>query len=359
MRAVSPPDENPTRELLAELGLDGARLTPAPGGLINRTWIATLGSGERRVLQRVSPIFDPRIHEDIERVTAHLAAAGLLTPRLVRTRAGGLYAERDGACWRVLTYVEGVTRDAPASAAQARSAGTLLGRFHAALAGLDIELTATRFGVHDTARHLSALERALSEHVRHRALRETAALAAEIAALAERLAAPIATPERLVHGDPKFSNVVLESPTGDARALIDLDTLTRMPVPLELGDAMRSWCNPHAEDAPQAGFSVEYFAAALEGYAAGSEGLLSEVEWRAIPGATLTIAVELAARFCADALDERYFAWDPARYPDAAAHNRARTRGQLRVAAAVAEALPALEAAAERAFMGPRGSEGR
>ncbi len=354
MRRLSAPTEKPPLDLLAELGLEAARLEPAPAGLVNRTWIATLDSGERRVLQRVSTIFDPRIHEDIERVTAHLAAARLVTPRLVRTRAGALYAERDGACWRVLTYVDGVTRDAPASAAQARSAGALLGRFHAALAGLEIELAAARFGVHDTARHLAALEHALAEHARHEAFAETAGLAAEIAALAERLPVLPATPERLVHGDPKFSNVVLDSAAGDARALIDLDTFTRMRVPLELGDAMRSWCNPHAEDASEAGFSVEYFAAALEGYAAASRGLLNEAEWRAIPEATLTIAVELAARFCTDALRERYFAWDPARYADAAAHNRARTRGQLRVAAAVAEALPALETAAELAFAGPR-----
>ena len=34
-----------------------------------------------------------------------------------------------------------------------------------------------------------------------------------------------------------------------ALCLIDLDTLAHMPVALELGDALRSWCNPATEDA--------------------------------------------------------------------------------------------------------------
>lgn len=349
MRALTANTHIPAR-VLAELGLAAARLEPAPSGLINHTWIATLAGGERRVLQRVNAMFDPRVHADIERVTAHLAAAGLVTPRLVPARSGAHYVEHDEACWRVLTYVDGVTREAPANAAEARSAGRLLGRFHAALDGLDIELVAARFGVHDTARHLAALERALTAHHDHAAYTEIAALAAEIGALAEHLPELPVTPERLVHGDPKFSNVMIDPASGEALCLIDLDTLTRMPATLELGDALRSWCNPRPEDAPEGGFSVDHFAAALEGYAAGAPGLLTEPERRALPAATLTIAVELAARFCTDALVERYFAWDAARYASASAHNRARARGQLRVAAAVAAAEPALESAVARAF---------
>lgn len=345
-----PRTAEPTPRVLAEFDLDAAALEPVVAGLINRTWLATTRSGTRCVLQRVNPVFDPRVHDDIERVTARLAAAGLTTPRLVPTRSGALFVEHDGACWRVLTYVRGVTRDAPAHAGEARSAGRLLGRFHAVLADAGIELVAPRLGVHDTPRHLGALERALVEHAGHPTHSEAAALAAEITALAEGLPALPETPARLVHGDPKFSNIVLDAATGEARALIDLDTLTYMPACLELGDAMRSWCNPQAEDSSAATFSVEHFAAALEGYAAGSAGLLTEPEWRAIPAATLTIAVELAARFCADALAERYFGWDAARFADASAHNRARTRGQLEVAAATRAALPELETAAARAF---------
>jgi hypothetical protein len=44
----------------------------------------------------------------------------------------------------------------------------------------------------------------------------------------------------------------------------------------------------------------------------------------------MTIMIELAARFCADALNESYFAWDPVRFPSRSEHNRVRAEGQLR-----------------------------
>ncbi len=119
-----------------------------------------------------------------------------------------------------------------------------------------------------------------------------------------------------MHGDPKISNLMFAASSGRALCLIDLDTLARMPVALELGDALRSWCNPATEDATNARFVREYFEAAVGGYAAAAQGFLTDNEWRAIPLGTLTITVELAARFCADALRERYFGWDSRRYAD-------------------------------------------
>src|SRR5690606_16462842 len=81
--------------------------------------------------------------------------------------------------------------------------------------------------------------------------------------------------------------------------------------------------------------SLPFFAAAVEGYAEAAGGLLIDAEWSAIPDATLTITVELAARFCIDALEERYFRWDPERYGSSSAHQQARTRGQLALAASI------------------------
>ena len=69
--------------------------------------------------------------------------------------------------------------------------------------------------------------------------------------------------------------------------------------------------------------------------------------------ATLTITVELAARFCADALRERYFRWDERRYASASAHNQARTRAPARRSRKALRAeLPALRELTARAFGG-------
>jgi Ser/Thr protein kinase RdoA (MazF antagonist) len=228
--------------------------------------------------------------------------------------------------------------------ALAREAGRMLGVFHRALADFDQPLSNRRPGVHDTPRHLEKLRRALAAHGAHPAHANVAALAERILALAAAAVPPAALPDRLVHGDPKISNVVFRS--GLAVCLIDLDTLARMPVPLELGDALRSWCNLESEDTAAARFSSARFEAALEGYAAGAGALLGAAEWQAIPKAMLTIAVELAARFAADALDESYFGWDAARFASASEHNLTRAAGQLALAEHIRKALPRLQAAA-------------
>jgi hypothetical protein len=123
-----------------------------------------------------------------------------------------------------------------------------------------------------------------------------------------------------------------------------------MPVVLELGDALRSWCNPATEDATEARFSRPLFESAVEGYAAAARGFLAPEEWGAIPEGAATITVELAARFCTDALRERYFRWDDRRYASASAHNQARARGQLQVAEMLLAELPALREITARAF---------
>jgi hypothetical protein len=92
------------------------------------------------------------------------------------------------------------------------------------------------------------------------------------------------------------------------------------------------------------------FEGAIAGYAEGARTLLEPVEWSAIPAATLTITVELAARFCTDSLREQYFGWDAGRFASASAHNQARTRNQLQLAEGVLAELPALTTITERAF---------
>jgi hypothetical protein len=128
--------------------------------------------------------------------------------------------------------------------------------------------------------------------------------------------------------------------------LVDLDTLMRQPVALDLGDALRSWCNPEAEDSPDAHFSIERFAAALAGYRQAAGTVPDPATREAVADATIMIAVELAARFAADALNESYFGWDRSRFESASAHNRARAGGQLRLAEHMREALADMRAVA-------------
>jgi Ser/Thr protein kinase RdoA (MazF antagonist) len=326
-----------------------ATLGPLGHGLINRTFLVEATTGHRYVLQALNPIFPPRINEDIDRVTGHLADRGLQTPRLVRTLDGAAWVESAGEVWRMLTWVPGVSLQALQNSRQARAAGALLARFHDALSDYHHPFSNPRLGVHDTARHLAVLRGALDTHREHRDYGAIRPVAEQILEAADSLPRLPELPDRTVHGDPKIDNLRFDAEARDVVCLVDLDTLGRMPLPLELGDALRSWCNPVGENAAETRFSATLFGAALGGYAQAAGRWLTEAEWRAFVPAIGVIQVELAARFCADALNEKYFAWDPECYASRSQHNMVRARGQLatyRECVAQHERLAELAAAA-------------
>ena len=119
-----------------------------------------------------------------------------------------------------------------------------------------------------------------------------------------------------------------------------------MPLAHELGDALRSWCNPAGEDATEVRFDLELARAALHGWAEEARALLQPGEAESLAVGVHTIALELAARFLADALNESYFGWDEARYASRSAHNLVRGKGQLALAESIAAQWPELLALA-------------
>lgn len=335
-------DDPAARRALAAWGLDAAHLVPLAGGLINTTYRVDVDGRPRAVLQRLHPVFAPEVNLNLELVTAALAARGLDTPRLLRTLDGQAWCTLEDRHWRMLSHVAGRSIEVVDSPARAAAAGTLLGRFHAALADFRAELPCVRPPVHEPARHFAALADARARHPTHRLAPEVAALADELVALHATLPAMPLQPLRLVHGDPKISNLLFDA-AGAGLCMVDLDTLARAPLAFELGDAFRSWCNPGPEDAPSPGFSPALFEAALAGYAAAGQRFMTAEERAAVVPATAVICLELAARFAADALDERYFGWSPARWPARGEHNLARARNQFATARAVLAARATLE----------------
>ncbi|MCA9694899.1 MAG: phosphotransferase [Myxococcales bacterium] len=299
-----------------------------PGGLINDTYAVDDPTGAF-ILQRVNPIFDPVIHHNIVAVCERLRARGMTAPRLVASDEGRAWVDLGaGGVWRVMTRIDGRSSPAPRSPAQAARAGALVARFHTALVDLEHEFVGVRRGVHDTARHLATLERALQTRADHPAYGDASALADQIQEAFARELPPLPeTPKRVAHGDLKFSNVIFRD--DEAVCLIDLDTLARMPLHHELGDAWRSWCNPGGEDQATARFDEAIFAASLVGYQGALGFPLTPEERHALVYGVEWIALELSARFCADALEESYFRWDRSRFARAAEHNLLRARGQL------------------------------
>lgn len=316
------------RVVLKAWGLAGAAIEVAAGGLINGTWLV----GDAHVLQRLHPVFAAEVNLDIAALAPVLRARNVPVPNVVPTLKGQLWVEHDGAVWRTLERMQGRFVSRVRSIEQARSAAALLGRFHTALRDQQHSFHFTRPGAHDTERHLSLLATAVRTH-------RDRPLAAQVSALAEALDTAWRTleptpdlPRRLCHGDPKIANFLFDESDADrATALVDLDTMGWGTFDAELGDALRSWCNRALEDEPPQ-VDVEVFRAAVEGWLSVVGDWVTAAEAGALVTGFERIALELSMRFAADALNDSYFGWDPARAPSRCDHNLLRARSQYALA---------------------------
>jgi len=319
-------------------------IDPISDGLINATWRV----GEF-ILQRLHPIFGAAVNQDIAALTPVLSAAGVPVPTLFEADDGAWSVCRNNDVWRLLSALPGRTIHRVERPEQVRNAAGVLARFHAALADSDHVFQSVRPGAHDTDAHMNKAALTVAEHPRHR-------LASAVAPMVEELTqrwrdcprAPAGQPVRVIHGDLKISNFLF----GDDDAvvgLIDLDTMARSTLEIELGDALRSWCNLNGEDAATVAFSVPVFTAAVSGYLSTAGAFVSPSEARSwVPGLE-RIALELSARFAADALNESYFGWSPDVAPTRGDHNLIRAANQLQLARAVAGHRDALQAIVEAA----------
>jgi Ser/Thr protein kinase RdoA (MazF antagonist) len=110
---------------------------------------------------------------------------------------------------------------------------------------------------------------------------------------------------RPIHGDPKVNNVMLDAATGQAVSLIDLDTVKPGLVQYDLGDCLRSGCNPWGEettDWEKVRFEPDLCRAILGGYLSRARDFLTTNDYIYIYDAIRLIAFELGLRFFTDYL---------------------------------------------------------
>jgi len=326
-------------------------------GLINDTWLVVTDAvtRPRAVLQHINRRAFPepaRIMHNLGVLLDHAArhpGAGLRLPGVIPTRNGGdFFEDEQGGFWRMLEYIQdsyAVMR--VEDARLARELGAALGRFHALTADLDpARLQVARAGFHDTPRYLARLHEAIqgagaavgdegvSECLGYIATRESRAGVLQQARARGELA------PRIVHGDPKIDNVLFDTGSGRAIAMVDLDTVQPGLLLHDLGDCLRSACNAAGEspDDPHAArFDLDLCRALLEGYAAQAAGGLTPGDRGLLPDAAWVIALELGVRFLTDHLNgDAYFK------VGYRGQNLQRARVQLRLAADIGAQTDAL-----------------
>lgn len=327
------PQQIPLEVILAFGLSEGATSIPVGTGLINTTWRVENG-GRNIILQCVNRIFDTEVNSRIEQVTRHLAQSGMHTTEIVRTVSDEPYLTINGQNWRCLTYLDGVSHERITTDKQAESAAQVLGAFHAAMKNYQQPLLFPRNKVHNIALHRLSLETALSKHREHARFATILPVATEIINCISELQKIPKFDVEIVHGDPKIANFIF-SDSDNALALIDLDTVSRGQLLDELGDALRSWCNPVGEDAVNTSFEIGACAAAMRSYRAVPGVPFGQAQSMYLPAAIERIYLELAARFCTDALNETYFGWDSTNFGSASEHQLVRAQGQLNAAKAL------------------------
>jgi len=108
----------------------------------------------------------------------------------------------------------------------------------------------------------------------------------------------------------------------------------------DIGDAMRSVCNPAGEDASELGsvvFDLELFSMIYRGYQAHAQDFLSQADHRHLFDCLHLIPLELGIRFLADHLaGDVYF---KVRYPG---HNLRRALVQFKLAESIEAREPSI-----------------
>ncbi len=321
------------------------RIKLVTDGLVHKTYELDTTTGQY-ILQRLHPVLASQATgQDFFAVTRFLAEQNFPTPKAVLSKKGKMLVREGKDVWRMQTKLAGKTIHVLKEARMARACGEIYARFHRVMDGFPYAFKSTKI-LHETEKVYASFEDVVSKVAPGFSLGEAAIEVEFVRRELPKYFLPSTLPMRVIHGDPKISNILFDS-QGQAKAIIDLDTCNRRPLLVELGDAFRSWCGG-AEDDPRNTFSLPIFRAAWAGYKKGAGDMMTKRELQYVPKAIGTITLELAARFLTDYFDDNYFGWDSSRYPSRRAHNLARARGQIAEFLDYQKKLPAIKKIVER-----------
>ena len=258
-------------------------------------------------------------------------------PRVLLTRDGqDHWLDSDGLFWRALSFIDGAQSFATIQdSTHAREAGYALGMFQHLVNDLPAErLVDTLDGFHITPCYLQHYNRVVVKHSESK----TPEVQYCMQFIGERSSWTHVLEDakaqgilclRPIHGDPKIDNIMMDTATGQAISIVDLDTVKPGLVHYDIGDCLRSGCNPLGEKPEQwemVHFQTDLCQAILQGYFSLARTFLTENDYDYLYDAIRLIAFELGLRYFTDYLEGNvYF---KTKYPE---HNLDRALVQFKL----------------------------
>lgn len=325
------------------------RVSEITSGNVNNTYrLEYFLNGEQVLytLQRInSYVFtNPcAVVDNIAKVTEHIRSKIIASGgdversvlRLIPTVHGDyIYKDTRGDYWRAYSFIEDADAlDVVNTGEQMEEVGRGFGRFQRLLTDYDAnQLFVTIPNFHHTTKRFYRFVRALDENKSGRAkyvedeiefIFEHRKMMGEIV----RLLDDGVIPYRVTHNDTKANNVLLDSASGKALCVIDLDTVMPGSVLFDYGDAIRygaSLAKEDEEDISKVKLDIAKARAFTKGFVEETNGFLTKEELFRLPLGIKVITCELAMRFLTDYIDgDLYFKVNS---PE---HNKIRARAQI------------------------------
>ena len=331
---------NTYKHIAEQFCLQGEVLSIAPygEGHINATFLVTT-TKKRYIMQKMNTrVFtDPdSLMANICGVTEHLNSRGIETLNVVPTKDNQSFLKAED-CYRVYDFIENtVTYQKVTDKQVFKNSGKAFGEFQNYLAEFDAsKLTETIKRFHDTPKRFADFKAALAENKMDRAKDCQAEIDFILShentyGIAMDGLKDGSLPLRVTHNDTKLNNILMDAETGEARAVIDLDTIMPGSMLFDFGDSIRFGASTAAEDEKdldKVHFDIQLFQAYAEGYCGAVKASITPREAELLPYGAYLMTIECGMRFLTDYLaGDTYFA---TKYAD---HNLVRCRTQIRLA---------------------------
>lgn len=317
-------------------------------GHVNATYLVTIESGKKYVLQMVSKYaFKNPAHlmENIVGVTKYLRekikdsngdwTRGTLT--FIRYDEDKYYyIDAEGNAWRLYKYVDNsFTYNKAETTETFKSAGQAFGHFMNQLADYPADtLHDTIANFHNTPSRFDDFMKAVEKDEKGRmadVLKEIKFVMdrkVDTSRLTELMDKGV-LPVRVTHNDTKLNNILFDRDTKESLCIIDLDTVMPGLSAYDFGDGIRSGANTAAEDEKdlsKVGIDLNFFDSYVDGFLSETAKVLNDAEIENLSFGAKLMTFECGIRFLTDYLNgDKYFRVS---YPE---HNLVRARNQFKL----------------------------